>query len=117
LAAAATCGLAGCDAVRDATDAAGQATDKASICVDALRLAGFSPDLSDPEQAVKDAQKTSEDLARLAGQTPDEALRTALTDMSRKVGELGPDDMNPASITRWADEKVNTLDALTRACA
>jgi hypothetical protein len=111
------CGLTACDAAREASDAVGQATDKASICVEALRLAGFTPDVSNPEQAVEDAKKTSEELAQLAGQTPDEALKQALNDMSSKVGELGPEDMNPANVARWAQDKVNTVDTLTRACA
>jgi hypothetical protein len=109
--------LAGCDSVNDAANTVGAATDKASICVEALKLAGFYPDLGNPEQAAKDAKKTSEDLARLADQAADTTLRQALTDMSRKVGELGPGDIQPSKVTSWAAEKVNTVDTLTRACA
>jgi hypothetical protein len=109
--------LAGCDTVQEASDSVGRATDKASICVEALKLAGFSPDLADPEQAAKDAQKTAEDLNRLANQTADTTLRDALTDMSNKVGELNPGNLKPSDVTRWAGEKVATVDALTRACA
>jgi hypothetical protein len=109
--------LAACDTVNDAANTVGAVTDKASICVDALKLAGFYPDLGNPEQAVKDAKKTSEDLARLADQAADTTLRQALNDMSRKVGELGPGSIKPSTVTRWAADKVNTVDALTRACA
>lgn len=116
LAVALVWGASGCGSVREASNAAGQATDKASICVDALRLAGFVPEVSDPRRAAEDAKKTSEELARLAGQTPDEALRTAPNDMSSKVGELGPGNLDPGSVSRWTQEKVSAVTALTRAC-
>lgn len=108
--------LLGCDTVQEAGDSLNQATDKASICVEALRLAGFYPDVANPEQAAKDAQKTAEDLEQLASQTPDEALRQALNDMSDKVGELGPGSIDPARVTSWAAEKADALNALTSAC-
>jgi hypothetical protein len=112
LAVALLSGVVACDAARDATDTVGQAADKASICVEALRLAGVNPDPNDPAKAVEEAKKTSDELERLAGQTPDETLRTALNDMSRTVEEFRPENA-----AQWARDKVDTLDRLTRACA
>lgn len=109
--------LAGCEAAREATDAAGQATDKASICVEALRLAGFNPDAANPQKAAEEARQTSEELERLANEAADTTLRDALNGMSQKIGELGPEDVNPANLERWADEKVSRFETLTRACA
>ncbi|MBC6451604.1 bacteriophage spanin2 family protein [Actinokineospora xionganensis] len=116
VAAALTGGLTACDAVREATSAADSATDKASVCLDAAKLAGFYPDLSNPEQAVKDAEKTAADLQALAEKTGDATLKDALADMSAKVGELGPNSIDPASVTQWAKEKVGAANALTQAC-
>lgn len=104
--------LVGCDTVQEASDTVGNAADKVTICAEALRLAGFSPDASDPAKAAEDAKKTSDELSRLAGQTPDETLKQALNDVSRKVGEFRPENA-----AQWTREKVATVDALSRACA
>jgi hypothetical protein len=109
-------GLTSCDAVQEGADTVGQATDKASICVDALRLAGFTPDLSNPQQAADDAQRTADDLAKLAEQAPDATLRDALTGMSDQVGELNPANITPAGVADWTEEKLTMLDTLRRAC-
>jgi hypothetical protein len=109
--------VAGCDAAREATDTANRATDKASICIEALRLAGFNPDPSDPQKAAEEARQTSEELSDLANRAADTTLRDALNGMSQKIGELGPEDINPANLVTWADQKVERFDALTRACA
>ena len=109
--------LAGCSAVEDAATTVGHATDKAGICVKALQLAGFTPSLANPEQTIRDARKTSEELTLLANQTPDAALKQALNDMSRRVGELGPANLTPAGLSEWTTKKVAAADAVTRACA
>lgn len=117
LAAALIVGLTACDQVKQASDTVMSATDKASICVQALKLAGFTPNLSDPAQAAKDAKKTSDDLAQLANQSPDATVKQAVGDMSRKVGELTTGNLTPGRVTDWASGKVKTVTALTKACA
>jgi hypothetical protein len=117
LAAVLVTGLTACEQVKQASDTVGTATDKASICVQALKLAGFTPNLSDPAQAARDAKKTSDDLAQLASQSPDATLKKALGDMSHKVGELTTGTLTPGRVTDWASGKVNTVTALTKACA
>ncbi|MGQ0837627.1 bacteriophage spanin2 family protein [Actinokineospora sp.] len=109
-------GLTGCESVREATSAANAATDQASICLEAVKLAGFYPDLSNPEQAAKDAEQTAADLSTLAEKAADTTLRQALTDMSEKVGELGPGNLDPSNVARWANDKVSAVDALSQAC-
>lgn len=110
-------GLTACDQVKQVSDTVGSATDKAGICVQALKLAGFTPNLSDPAQAARDAKKTSDDLAQLANQSPDATLTKALGDMSHKVGELTTGNLTPARVTDWASSKASTAAALTKACA
>jgi len=109
-------GLTGCDRVREASDTVGTASDKVSICAEAIRLAGFTPDVSNPERAAQEAKDKAEDLRRLAGQTPDKALQGALNDMANKVGELRAQDITAPKVAAWATEKATTLKALTRAC-
>lgn len=109
-------GLASCDAVQEGANTVGQAADKASICADALRLAGFTPDLSNPQQAAEDADRTADELTKLAEQTPDAALRDALNGMSNQIGELVPANITPADVADWTEEKLTMLDTLRRAC-
>lgn len=104
--------LGGVSACAEVSDAA----DKASICVDALKLAGFTPNLSDPVKTAADAERTSRELSELADKAADTTLRDALEGMADKVGELDVRDLDPSEATRWAKEKVTTLDTLTRAC-
>ena len=115
-AAALTAVLAGCDQVSDAVGSADAAADKASICIDAVKLAGFYPDLSNPEQAVKDAENTAKKLSDLAERAGDKTLKEALSDMSGKVAELTPSTLDPANVATWAKEKAGALNALTQAC-
>lgn len=110
-------GVAACDSVRQASDNVIQATDQASICAEALRLAGFTPDVSNPEKAAQEAQRTSEDLSKLAEQAPDATLREALTDLSNQMGQLRPAELDPASVATWAQEKVVMVNTLSRACS
>ncbi|HET9138439.1 bacteriophage spanin2 family protein [Actinophytocola sp.] len=109
--------LTGCDSVREASDTVNRASDKVSICAEALRLAGFNPDAADPEKAAEEAQRKAEELRDLAGATPDQALKDALNDMANKVGELREQNINPNEIATWTQEKARTLETLTRACA
>ena len=69
--------VSGCEAVQQASDTAnqvGQAADKAQLCIEALKLAGFTPDATDPQKALEETQKKAEELnARLTeilGRTP-----------------------------------------------
>ncbi|HEU5473922.1 MAG TPA: bacteriophage spanin2 family protein [Actinophytocola sp.] len=104
--------LTGCETVQQA----GEVADKAGICADALRLSGFVPDVGNPEKAAEDAKRTAEDLRQLAEQAPDETLRNALEDMSNKVSELNPGNINPGAVADWVSDKVGTVEALARAC-
>lgn len=88
-----------------------QATDRASICVDALQVAGFTPNLTDPAQSVDDARAAADKLNDLAGQTPDQALKQTLTDMAGTIGAF-----DPADATGWLTRKGQQLDALRKAC-
>ncbi|CRK59888.1 hypothetical protein [Alloactinosynnema sp. L-07] len=111
-----TAGLTACQQVREATSAADAATDKASICLEAVRLAGFYPDVSNPDQAVKDAEKTAQELSALAEKTGDTTLKDAINGVSDKIGALGPGSIDPANVAAWAKEKVGAVNALSQAC-
>lgn len=92
-----------------------QVTDRTGICVDALKVAGFTPDLSNPAQSVDEARQKAEELNNLAGETPDQALKQALTDMAGTIEDF--EDFDPADARGWLARKGQQLDALRRACA
>ncbi|GLZ43285.1 bacteriophage spanin2 family protein [Actinokineospora sp. NBRC 105648] len=115
-AAALLSGLTACEAVTNATSAASNATDKAGICVEALKLANFTPSAQNVEKTAEDAKRTADDLTALAEKSPDAALREALNDMSDKVSELTVPNLDPTSITSWAKNKVDAVNTLSQAC-
>jgi outer membrane murein-binding lipoprotein Lpp len=102
---AATLFVSGCAQVE-------QFTDRTSICVDALKAAGFTPNVSDPAQSVEEARQAAEELNALAGQTPDQALKQALTDMAGTIGDFDPQD-----VPSWLTSKGRQLEALRGACS
>lgn len=109
-------GLSACDSVRQATDAASAATDKTSICIEALQLANFTPSSQDVEQTASDAKRRSDELQALADKAADTTLRDALSGMSAKVSELDVGNLDPATVADWTREKVSAFNTLTQAC-
>ncbi|KAA2264606.1 hypothetical protein F0L68_05750 [Solihabitans fulvus] len=103
-------GLVGCSA-------AAEAKDKASVCVDALKLGGFTPDLSDPAKSVEDAHRKAEELGKLADQAGDTTLRDALKGMAQKLTSVKVSDFDPQSVQNWVNSKVSDLDTLRKACS
>jgi hypothetical protein len=109
-------GLTACDAVRDTTNSAEAATEKTTICIDALKLSGFYPNLANPEQAAKDAKETARKLGDLADKAADSTLREALDNMSSKVAELTVEALDPANVASWTKEKISAVNEVSQAC-
>jgi hypothetical protein len=105
-------GLSACDTVNSASDT----IDKAEVCTKALQAAGFNPDLSNPEQTVKDAQQRAQELRDLSNQTTDAEVKSELNKMADQLGQLGPDDLTPSGLTTWAQQKLDTYNQLQAAC-
>ncbi|PRY43698.1 bacteriophage spanin2 family protein [Umezawaea tangerina] len=110
----------GCDAVNEATNAAnsvGNAANKVQLCIDAVKLMGFTPDLSNPQAAVDDAHKKAEEMTKLAEQAGDTTLKQALTDASTQLSSVTLSDLDPTSAATWLQQKLDKLNALNSACA
>ena len=105
-------GVSACDAVNSASDTLG----KAEVCTKAFQAAGFTPDLSNPEQTVKDAQQHAQELRDLSNKTTDAEVKRQLDAMANQLGQLGPEDLNPSGVTAWAQQKLNTYNQLQAAC-
>ncbi|MCP2165494.1 bacteriophage spanin2 family protein [Goodfellowiella coeruleoviolacea] len=105
------------DSVSNAGDVVASVTDRAGVCTEALRLAGFAPDLGSPEQAVDQAHKAAEELTALSAQTADEAVRTAVTDLATSLEKVSLADLDAESGLRWVEQKAEQVEALARACS
>ncbi|MFI9007337.1 bacteriophage spanin2 family protein [Actinosynnema sp. NPDC053489] len=112
--------VSGCEAVQQASDTAnqvGQAADKAQLCIDALKLAGFTPDATDPQKALEETQQKAKELEGLAAKAGDATLRDAINGVSDTMGKVTVEDLNPANIASWSQEKLDQVAKLSNACA
>ena len=107
--------LAGCAEIKEATDTAGNAADKASVCVKALELAGFNPDASNPEKAVDEAQAKADELSAMAKDVGDTTLSDALNGMATQLREI-PANLDPQNLADWTKQKLDAFNTLTQAC-
>lgn len=110
----------GCEAVQQASDTAnqvGQAADKATLCIEALKLANFTPDAADPQKALEETQKKAEELNALAAKAGDTTLKDAITGVSDTMSNVTLEDLNPANAAAWAQEKLDTVAKLSNACS
>ncbi|XVV03152.1 bacteriophage spanin2 family protein [Actinosynnema sp. CA-248983] len=111
--------VSGCEAVQQAQDTAnsvGQAADKAQLCIEALKLAGFTPSAADPQKAVQETQAKAEELEALAAKAGDATLKDAITGVSDTMGQLTVNDLDPAKLADWTAKKLETVNKLSQAC-
>jgi hypothetical protein len=111
--------MSGCDAVQGASDAANSVNDtanKVQLCLEAVRLAGFNPDLSNPQQAVEDAHKKADELSKLAEKSGDTTVKQAIEGLSNSMSKVTVSDLSPQSAANWLQEKTDQLNALNTAC-
>lgn len=111
--------VSGCEAVQQAQDTAnsvGQAADKAQLCLDALSLAGFTPNASDPQKAVEETQAKAKELEALAAKAGDATLKDAINGVSDSMGQLTAADLDPAKLADWTSKKLETVNKLSQAC-
>jgi hypothetical protein len=112
-------GATGCDAVNEATNVVNSANDtaqKAQLCLDAVRVLGFTPDLSDPKSAVDEAHRKADELAKLSDSAADTAVKSALETAASQLETVRLSDLDPASAATWLQQKANNLNALNTAC-
>jgi hypothetical protein len=112
--------VSGCEAVQQASDTANQvgaAADKAQLCIDALKLAGFTPDATDPQKALEETQQKAQELNDLAAKAGDATLKDAITGVSDTMGKVTLEDLNPSNIASWSQEKLDQVAKLSNACA
>jgi hypothetical protein len=110
--------LAGCGAIEEVqqtADSVSNGVTTATVCVDAIRIAGFTPDAADPQAAVDKAKATGDELAALGAKATDTTVNQAINDLATTMKETTVQDLasGPAA---WLQRKAEQVSALTKAC-
>lgn len=116
LLAAAALFTTGCDEVGAAVDQAGEVTDKAGVCAEALGLADLNP-LVDPDKLRERAEDKERRLRELAENVGDQDVRSSLLTMADSYVEVQHERFEDLSvIAAWAKRNAERVDALRTAC-
>jgi hypothetical protein len=110
--------LTGCDAiegVQQTADSVSNGVTTATVCVDAIRIAGFSPDAADPQAAVDKAKSTGDELSALAAKATDTTVNQAINDLATTMKETTVQDLTSGPAA-WLQRKADQVSALTKAC-
>jgi hypothetical protein len=108
--------LAGCDEVGSAVDEANSASDKASVCAEALGLADLNP-LVDPERLRARAEDKEQRLRDLAEQVGDQDVKASLLTMADSYVEVQKEHFEDLTVVAaWAERNTAHLEALRIAC-
>jgi hypothetical protein len=108
--------VAGCSEVESAVNQASAATDKATVCTEALGLADLNP-LVDPERVKERAADKERRLRELAGNVADGDVKNSLLSMADSYVEVQKERFDDMTVVAsWAKRNTERLDALRRAC-
>jgi hypothetical protein len=120
-------GLAGCGELQQAQEQAQQAQkqvqqaqqglDNASACLQALKVANFMPNLTDPGKAQADAQAKVDEIGKLAEQTADQTLRQNLLDVRGSVQQVASGQVSPATSAAWMQGQLNKYQVVAGTCS
>lgn len=105
-------GLSGCETiseVKDTADQVSQGVDKVKLCADAVGLVSFSPDMSDPQKALEETQAKADELNKLAEQSPDAQVKSALEEASKGMNSV-------ESAADWVQQKADLVAKVSEAC-
>lgn len=108
--------LSGCAEVGSAVDEASSATEKASVCAEALGLADLNP-LVDPEKLRARAEDKEQRLRELAANVADQDVKASLLTMADSYVEVQKERFEDLSVVAaWAERNAARIAALREAC-
>ncbi|MBK1785049.1 hypothetical protein [Prauserella cavernicola] len=108
--------LAGCSEVNEAVDGVNNATNKASVCGQALGIADLNPNV-DPEQVQANAEEKAGELRDLAGQVAEQDVKQTLGAMADGYLEFEQRKLdNLSAFNEWLQRNLENLDQLRQAC-
>jgi len=109
--------LAACDTVGTAVDEASSATDRATVCAEALGLTDLNP-LVDPERLAQRAEDKERRLRELADNVADQDVKSSLLTMADSYVEVQKERFDDLSVVAaWAKRNAEHIDNLRAACA
>lgn len=107
---------AGCAEVGSAVDEASSATEKATVCAEALGLADLNP-LVDPDRLQARAEDKERRLRELADQVADQDVKASLYTMADSYVEVQKERFEDLTVVAaWAERNAAHLDMLREAC-
>ncbi len=105
-----TAGVAACGSE------AQQTVDTAQTCLEATRIANFTPSWNDAEKAKAEAQQKADEAARLAEQAGNATIREHLTNVQNSLQKVADGQVNAQQTGAWLQEQYQNYEALTAAC-
>jgi hypothetical protein len=103
--------LSACGVVEDAKNTASNV----GVCADAVRIAAFTPDTSDPQATADKAHAAGDELAGLANRAANTSAAQAIDGLATTMRETTVNDVTSAP-TSWVKKKADQVGALTKAC-
>ncbi|MTD55977.1 hypothetical protein GKO32_18620 [Amycolatopsis sp. RM579] len=92
------------------------ATDKASLCSEALGLSNLNPNLS-PDELARQAQDKANRLRELANRAADQDLKQNLSSIADSYVALEKQQASRlADVNEWVQRNAQNIDALRKAC-
>lgn len=108
--------LAGCAQVGEAADQVGGATNRATVCAEALGIADLNP-LVNPDKLKARAADKAERLRELANNVSDNDVKRSLLTMADSYIEVQKEHVEDLTVVaNWAKRNAAHLDALRKAC-
>lgn len=107
--------LTACGVVEDAKNTVDNATSNVGVCADAVRIAAFTPDTSNPQATVDKAHAAGDELAGLADRAANTSAAQAIDGLATTMRETTVKDLTSAP-TAWVQKKADQVGALSKAC-
>lgn len=118
--------LVGCGEVQEAqqqvedaqqqVEQAQEGLNTAGECADAIKLAGFTPNFSDPAKAAEQAQAKAEQAQQLAEKTSDQTLQQNLEAVQSSLQEAASGDITVENSTEWVSKYLEQTSNVLATC-
>ncbi len=112
--------LAGCgqfQETQEQLDQAQQGLDKASACLDAVEVGGYTPNLADLDQAQDDARAKADEIGALAQRVGDQTLQDDLLDVQASLEQVATGQINLQNGLNWSQQHMEKTTAIASTCA
>lgn len=119
-------GVAACGEMQEAQQGLQQAKENvneaqqrlsaAQACAKAMKLAQFTPDFSNPQQAQQEARTKAEKLGKLAEQTSNNDLQQNLRQVQDSVERVANGEVTAQNSAQWIQQKLTRTQKIISTC-